>query len=298
MHFPVSGVDCPVWLPLAVGFGAALVSVPAGLSGAFLLLPFQMSVLGFVTPAVTPTNLIHNVVSTPGGLYRYIQERRMSWPLALTIGAGTLPGVFAGALIRIRYLPDPRAMRVFAGLVLLFLGIRLLWGVRPSVRRAAAEPATPFPPGAAMTTTLLSLRRVEYEFRGARYAFRPHALAALSLGVGVVGGIYGVGGGAILAPYAISVLGLPAYTIAGATLSGTFLTSVAGICAFAVAGRMFAGVALQPDWPLGALFGLGGLLGGYVGARLQRFLPEFWIKAALGFLISALAADYVASGCL
>ena len=50
MHFPVSGVVCPVWLPPVVAFVVALLTTPAGVSGAFLLLPFQMSVLGFVTP--------------------------------------------------------------------------------------------------------------------------------------------------------------------------------------------------------------------------------------------------------
>jgi len=36
-----------------------------------LLLPFQVSVLGTPSPAVTPTDLLCNVVSTPGALYRY-----------------------------------------------------------------------------------------------------------------------------------------------------------------------------------------------------------------------------------
>lgn len=56
------------------GFVAALVistvSSPAGVSGAVLLLPFQVSVLGTPSPAVTPTNLLYNVVATPGALYR------------------------------------------------------------------------------------------------------------------------------------------------------------------------------------------------------------------------------------
>ena len=72
MHFPISGVDCPIWLPPLVAFIVALATTPAGISGAFLLLPFQMSVLGFVSPAVTPTNLIYNVVAVPGGVARYI----------------------------------------------------------------------------------------------------------------------------------------------------------------------------------------------------------------------------------
>jgi hypothetical protein len=68
MHFPVSGVECDVWLPPLVAFLVALLTTPAGISGAFLLLPFQMSVLGIVSPSVTPTNLVFNIVATPGGI--------------------------------------------------------------------------------------------------------------------------------------------------------------------------------------------------------------------------------------
>ncbi len=137
MHFVVSGVVCPRWLPPVVAFLIALVTTPAGISGAFLLLPFQMSVLGFVGPAVTPTNLLYNVVAVPGGVVRYIREHRMVWPLAWLIAAGTLPGVFLGAIIRIHYLPNPRYAKVFVGCVLLYLGARLLLrrGTAPSPSR-------------------------------------------------------------------------------------------------------------------------------------------------------------------
>jgi len=50
----------------------------------------------------------------------------MAWPLAWVIIVGTLPGVFLGAIIRIKYLPDPKNFKLFVGCVLLYIGIRLL----------------------------------------------------------------------------------------------------------------------------------------------------------------------------
>jgi uncharacterized protein len=41
-----------------------------------VLLPFQVSVLGMPSPAVTSANLLHNVVATPGALYRYWRQAR------------------------------------------------------------------------------------------------------------------------------------------------------------------------------------------------------------------------------
>ena len=70
LYFPISGVEANPLVLLLAAFVISLLTSPAGVSGAFLLLPFQVSVLSFTSPAVSPTNLIYNVVSTPGGLLR------------------------------------------------------------------------------------------------------------------------------------------------------------------------------------------------------------------------------------
>src|SRR5690554_249991 len=101
MYFPVSGVEVSPFIPPLVAFVVASLTASAGVSGAFLLLPFQVSVLNFTSPAVSPTNLIYNIVAIPGGLYRYIKEGRMAWPLTWAVVIGTLPGVFVGAWVRI-----------------------------------------------------------------------------------------------------------------------------------------------------------------------------------------------------
>lgn len=287
MYFPVSGVECPVWLPVAVAFGIALVTVPAGVSGAFILLPFQMSVLGFTAPGVTPTNLIYNIVAIPGGVYEYAREQRMAWPLVACFVAGTLPGVVAGALIRALYFPDPHAFKFFVGLVLLYLGARLLVDFRRDRPTAAS--------GVSLRTRHVSASRIEYDFAGSTYSFTPVAVVTLALATGVIGGIYGVGGGAIIAPFLVSFFHLPVLTIAGAALFGTFLTSIAGVAAFEWIGRTSGG-SIQPDWTLGLLFGLGGLAGSYLGARWQKYLPERMVKLLLGVLIATLAITYLIQG--
>jgi uncharacterized membrane protein YfcA len=67
----VYGTGWTVPAALLAAFGIAVTATPAGISGAVLLLPFQVSVLGTPSPAVTPTNLLCNVIATPGALYRY-----------------------------------------------------------------------------------------------------------------------------------------------------------------------------------------------------------------------------------
>lgn len=76
--FPVSGVTTWLWLPPLVGLAISFCTSMVGVSGAFLLLPFQMSVLGYVAPSVSATNLVFNLVAIPGGVWRYAREGRMS----------------------------------------------------------------------------------------------------------------------------------------------------------------------------------------------------------------------------
>ena len=84
---------------LAAAFLVAVLATPAGISGAVLLLPAQVSVLGTPSPAVTPTNLLYNVVATPGALYRYWRQGQTGGILAWLLIAGTLPAVVAGSVI-------------------------------------------------------------------------------------------------------------------------------------------------------------------------------------------------------
>nr|WP_240610868.1 sulfite exporter TauE/SafE family protein [Ammonifex thiophilus] len=314
VRFPVAGIDVSPWLPPLVSLAVATLTTPAGVSGAFLLLPFQVSVLGFTSPAVSPTNLVYNLVAIPGGLWRYIREGRMVWPLTWVVVAGTLPGVFAGAIIRLNYLPNPRAFKFFVGLVLLYLGGRLLYELTGrysrgrerlrsleakfreralAARREGKRVAAGLSGEAVVRTCTFNWRQVEYEFWGERFSFNVPTLFLVALVVGIVGGIYGIGGGAIIAPFCCAVFALPAYTVAGAALAGTFLTSIVGVVYYTILAPLYPQMAVKPDWLLGFLFGIGGLTGTNLGARLQKFLPEQVIRGILGILVLFLALSYI-----
>ncbi len=285
-----------------------------GISGAFLLLPFQMSVLGYIAPSVSGTNHVFNIVAIPSGVYRYIKEGRMAWPLTWVVIAGTLPGVYIGYYLRVFYLPHPKTFKLFVGCVLLNIGIRLFKELLfPNRGQFAAAKALEekfkaysaeikkeqsskvvvgIPSDAVVKTISLSMRRVEYEFWGERFGFNTIGMFCLAFIVGIIGGAYGIGGGAIIAPFCVAFFHLPIYTITGATLMGTFITSLAGALFFTVIPAA-NGLSPMPDWPLGILFGTGGFIGMYLGARTQKYVPQKFIKILVGCAILFLAIKYI-----
>jgi uncharacterized membrane protein YfcA len=313
VFFPVSGVETYIFIPPLVAFIISFFTSMGGLSGAFLLLPFQMSFLNFTSPAVSSTNFLFNIIAIPSGVYRYIREGRMAWPLTFIVATGTLPGVLIGYYMRVLYFPDPRAFKFFVGLVLLYLAIRLLSVLREispadtsimkrdnSLKQGAGQlkdsptvkSSRGLPPEAVVKTISLSLKKIEYEFLNETFSFSPMGMFLLACVVGVIGGIYGIGGGAIIAPFCVAVFHLPVHTIAGATLMGTFLTSIAGIAFYSLLPAK-GGLQTSPDWLLGVLFGAGGFAGMYLGARFQKFVPQKIIKILLGLLMFLVAAKYI-----
>lgn len=289
--FPFSGVETYWWLPIVVTFVIATFTSMGGVSGAFLLLPFQISVLGFTGPAVSSTNLLYNIVAIPSGVLRYYREKRMVWPLAGVIIAGTLPGVFIGALIRVTYLPDPKNFKLFAGLVLLYLGVRLGIDIFRKEKKNQAQSTGDF----NVSDPYLKLRRLGYTFKGESFAASTLMIGGISLVVGVIGGIYGIGGGAIMAPLLVAMFRLPVHTIAGAALLGTFISSVTGVAFYTLIAPFYAGsgLVITPDWTLGVMFGIGGAMGMYVGARLQRYIPARAIKVMLTVVLLFVAGKYI-----
>jgi uncharacterized membrane protein YfcA len=216
-------------------------------------------VLGTPSPAVTPTNLLYNVVAVPGALYRYWRQNQTGGYLTVLLLVGTVPGVVGGSVIRVELLPGPQAFEIVIALVLIPLGAWL------SINMPAVGEA----PWLVLTT--------------------PQTVA-LSVLVGTVGGIYGIGGGSILAPILIGA-GRSARQVAPATLASTFVTSVVGVVTFIVLATGHHG-AIDPDWGIGAALGVGGLAGSYLGALAQPHLPERIIRRILGLLVAAIGARY------
>lgn len=109
-----------------------------------------------------------------------------------------------------------RIFRLFIAVLLLPLGLWLCARtLRPARRRSAAEPS-------------------------------PRAVTALALVIGVVGGIYGIGGGSLLGPILVG-RGVPVAKVAPAALASTFLTSLVGAGTYALLALTTTG-DIAPDW--------------------------------------------------
>jgi hypothetical protein len=242
------------------GLLVSLVTTPAGVSGAVLLLPIQVSLLDVPSPAVTPTNLLFNLFATPSAILRYRRSSSTAVrsSLAPRLLVGTIPGVVLGAFVRVEWLSGQDAFYIAAALVLAALGVLLLTrDPQPSSHRLPL-----------------------------------HFVPPIAAGVGIVGGVYGVGGGSFLSPILL-IGGYSMYEVAPAALLSTLAASVVGIVTFVAIGLVSDSSAqVIPDWGIGIAAGGGGAVGAFLGATIQPRIPERQLRRLLGAVALLIAIRY------
>jgi len=166
--------------------------------------------------------------------------------------------VVLGALIRVYIAADPDVFRVLAVAVLAPVGLFIIRKPAPGSIHRRLSPRTP---------------------------------CSLAFTIGIVGGIYGIGGGSILGPILVGT-GMVVATVAPAALISTWVTSLVGVGTYAVISLNATG-PISPDWSLGIATGLGGLTGGWLGASVQPRIPERALRMLLGVMALALALMYL-----
>lgn len=166
--------------------------------------------------------------------------------VGITIGIGGVLGSVIGASVMHRI--SPRALTIVFGVVLLVAGIRLI---------VSAEPL----PGSA-------------DFSGA-------AQVGIAVGIGLVAGFFaglaGIGGGVVIVPATVLLLGQEQHEAQGTSLVAIVLTAISGT---------LVNLRNQRVRPMdGLLAGVGGVVGSLVGSQLALGVDGRTLSFVFGFLV-------------
>lgn len=254
----MSGLD--QLLVLLAGLGAGVLSSTVGVAS---LLSFPVLVgLGLPPVVANVSNTLGLVPAGLGGVVGYREEVRDAGRVAWVVSAVCAVGAVLGAALLLGLPPG-----VFEAVVpFLILFTCLLVGVQPRVA---------------------AWLRARHERRhGEVLAERRHmspATTAFATVTGVYGGYFGAGAGVMM----VAVLGL------GTDLEMRIVNGLKTLSLMVgniVAGLVFVVVA-EPRWHVVALLAAGSLVGGYVGARIGRLLPDAvfrWAVVAAGVVAALL----------
>lgn len=243
-------------LVVATGLGAGVLSSTVGVAS---LLSFPTLVaLGLPPVVANVSNTLGLIPGGLGGVVGYRAEVREAGPIAKRIIVACAIGGAAGAALLLGLPPG-----VFEAIVpWLILFTCLLVGAQPRI------------------SALLRARNGERD--GERRRMSPATTAFATL-TGVYGGYFGAGAGVMM----VAVLGL------GTDLELRIVNGLKTLSLMVgniVAGLIFVVVA-DPRWDVVVLLAAGSLVGGYVGARIGRKLPDAvfrWAVVAAGVVAAAL----------
>lgn len=236
-------------LGLLLGFtiGASLGLLGGG--GSILTVPALVYLVGQTPQVAVTTSLVIVGANSALGAFFHRAHGTLNWRVALVFGGvGMVTAYFAAGLSKL-FLPE-LLMVFFAGLMLV-IALLLL------TRRASAAGAAPDAPP--------NLARI----------------IAGGAGVGLLTGILGVGGGFLIVPALVMLVGLPMAEAVGTSLLVISMNSLAGFL-----GHL-GGAALDPSLLL--VFVSAGLVGTFTGSRLAHRLPANRLRQFFAVFVLALA---------
>lgn len=202
---------------LATGAGAGFASGLLGVGGGFIMVPVMYSVIGamgfpdIAMKVALGTSLLVILPTAMSGAWRHNKKKAVQWKTALVLGLCGLGGGLAGSTLA-THLPERALKTGFGGLVLA-MAIWMGLGMMPKLAKQRTEPKD-----------------------------NPRLLPALGFPIGMVSGLTGLGGGALIVPALVLALNFPMHLAIGTSVTAIILTSLGGIIGYIIHGIGVSGL--------------------------------------------------------
>lgn len=272
-------VDLPLHPAVLVPFGILIgfFGTLVGVGGGFFMVPYFTLAGGFPPVRAVGTSLGAIVFNAVSGSIRWTFQRRVDWVVATAFALATLPGTWLGREVGRQIDASPFAI-AFAGVV--------------AVAAAGLLFLRPSPGDESRLAWFRRGRRRDFsDAFGVRHQYSVNLPfgVAVSLGVGFVSAIFGVGGGFLHVPVMVILYGMPVHVAVATSQVVLAVTAAAGAAAYA----LLPGAIHVPTM---LAVGLGAAVGAQLGAwTAPRVAPE-GLKRILAVVLFGVAAVMAARG--
>lgn len=281
VYLPIAEMSVDALLLLGIGFGVGWLSGLFGVGGGFLLTPLLM-LIGIPSPVAVASGANQTLGASISGLIAQWRRGNVDWRMGLTLFAGGLVGSALGvqifALLK-RWGQVDIAVSLFYVVILGIVGALM---VRESVTALLRRRRGMAPRRKLHEHTWLHGLPFKLRFRDSRLYISVIPPLLIGFGIGMLSAIMGVGGGFMLVPAMIYILGMPTAIVIGTSLFQVVFVS--------------ANVTLLQAWQVGSvdivltlLLLAGGVAGAQFGAAMGTKLRGEETRALLGLLVLAVA---------
>lgn len=254
-----------------------------GVGGGFLITPL-LFFIGIPPTIAVATGANQVVASSVSGVLAQFRRKAVDVPMGLVLLAGGLVGSGIGVTV-FAWLKSRGQVDLFVQLsYVLFLGFIGLTMFQESLRAILrSRKAGPVTVRRAHVHTWVHRLPLKMKFRASGLYISVLPPAAAGAMVGFLSAIMGVGGGFIMVPIMIYLLGMPTRVVVG-----TSLFQIIFVSAFTTV--MHAVTSQTVDIVLALLLIVGGVIGAQLGARIGLRLRAEQLRILLALLVLAVAA--------
>jgi len=288
IYLPIANLSVNALVIVLLGGGVGLLSGMFGVGGGFLTTPLLI-VYG-IPPTVAAASAASQVTgASVSGVFAHVRRKGVDFKMGGVLVAGGLVGsVFGGWVFRLLQ-ASGQIDTVIAIVYVLLLGsivsmmARESWGAIRAARSGVAPPARK-----RRHHPLVAALPLRTRFYRSGLYISPLAPLLLGFGVGILTILLGVGGGFILVPAMLYLLGMTSQVVVGTSLFQTLFVT-------AMATMVHATTTKAVDIVLAALLLLGSVAGAQVGARFAAKVKPEYLRLALAVIV-LLVAGRIALG--
>ena len=280
LYLPIAEMSVNALVIIALGGLVGFLSGMFGVGGGFLTTP--LLIFYGIPPAIAVASAATQVTgSSVSGALTYLRRDQVDLKMGAVLVAGGLFGSVAGSFV-FRWLKSLGQVDVTIAIIyVIFLGT--VGGLMLKEAIAALRPQDPGKPRRVRNhNPLVATLPMKMRFPRSGVYISPLAPFLVGAGIGILTVIMGVGGGFIMVPAMLYLLGMSAGVVVGTSLFQiVFVTAVATL--------LHATQSQTVDILLALLLLIGGVVGAQLGARAAQGLPPERLRLFLALLVLAVA---------
>lgn len=281
IYLPIAEVSVNAFVLLGLGGIVGFMSGMFGVGGGFLITPL-LFFIGIPPGIAVATGANQVVASSVSGVLAHLRRKTVDFRMGIVLTLSGLVGSTIGIYVFTWLSAKGQVDLLIQLSYVVFLGLIGMLMLQESIRALRRTTRTGTAPRRSHEHLLVHRLPLKMKFRTSGLYISVIPPIAVGAFVGFLSAVMGVGGGFIMVPAMIYLLGMPTKVVVGTSLFQIIFTS-------AYTTVLHATTSFSVDMALALLLIIGGVIGAQVGAQVGLRLKAEQLRILLALLVLAVA---------
>jgi uncharacterized membrane protein YfcA len=229
------------WLLVVFGFFIGIIASLTGVGGGIFIVPILTFFYDFKVNGATATSLTTIIFTAVAAAINYSRQKRIYYKTGLILIITTAPGAYLGAWLAT--IMEERLLGLVFGFFLILVATRMIFSVLRTKKQIKTS--------VAVTDSEL-IKSGKIIVIG----------AGLSFFGGVASGLLGIGGGTLIVPIMMVIMGMPIHYATATSMFTMIFTSISGVTKYYQSDLI--------NFPIALILAAGTIFGAQVGAYVSK----------------------------